>query len=144
VIDLLDTTGKSFIISGFVFAILAISLYDFYPPLYTGTEEYATNLLFLTKFSFSWTFIGIYPIILSMAIKNIEVGDLVFYRADYLSSGPGLVVERRENAPTGFSNKADEPIVSTQCKVAWQDQQSVAWYWEDALSHYEEVRRGEQ
>ena len=79
-----------------------------------------------------------------MAIKNIEVGDLVFYRAEYLSSGPGLVVEKKENAPTGFTNEADESIVTTQCKVAWQDQQGVAWYWEDALSHYEEVRRGEQ
>ena len=79
-----------------------------------------------------------------MAIKNIEVGDLVFYRADIYSSGPGLVVEKEENAPTGFTNEADELIVSTQYKVAWQDQQSVAWYWEDALSHHEEVHRGEQ
>ena len=142
--DLLDTTGKSFIISGFVFAVLAISLYYFYPPLYTGTEEYATNLLFLTKFSFLWTFIGLYPIILSMAIKNIEVGDLVFYRADHIASGPGLVLEKEENAPTGFTNEANELVVGTQYKVAWQDQQSVAWYWEDALSHHEEVRRGEQ
>ena len=142
--DLLDTAGKSFIISGFVFFVLSIPLYYSYTPLYTGAEEFATNLLFLANLGFSWTLIGLYPIILSMAIKNIEVGDLVFYRADYLSSGPGLVVEKKENAPTGFTNEADEEIVTTQCKVAWQDQQSVAWYWEDALSHYEEVRRGEQ
>ena len=142
--DLLDTAGKSFIISGFVFFVLSIPLYYSYSPLYTGAEEFATNLLFLAKLGFCWTFIGLYPKILSMAIKNIEVGDLVFYRADYLSSGPGLVVEKKKNAPTGFTNEADEPIVDTQCKVAWQDQQTVAWYWEDALSHYEEVRRGEQ
>ena len=142
--DLLDTAGKSFIISGFVFFVLSIPLYYSYTPLYTGAEEFATNLLFFANLGFSWTFIGLYPIILSMAIKNIEVGDLVFYRADYLSSGPGLVVEKEENAPTGFTNEADELLVGTQYKVAWQDQQSVAWYWEDALSHHEEVHRGEQ
>ena len=142
--DLLDTTGKSFIISGFVFFVLSIPLYYSYTPLYTGAEEFATNLLFLANLGFSWTLIGLYPIILSMAIKNIEVGDLVFYRADHIASGPGLVVEKEENAPTGFTNEADELLVGTQYKVAWQDQQSVAWYWEDALSHYEEVRRGEQ
>ncbi len=142
--DLLDTAGKSFIISGFVFFILAVSLYYVYPPLYTSIEEHATNLLFFANLGFSWTFVGLYPIILSMAIKEIEVGDLVFYRADIYSSGPGLVVEKEENAPTGFTNEADELIVSTQYKVAWQDQQSVAWYWEDALSHHEEVHRGEQ
>ena len=142
--DLLDTAGKSFIISGFVFFVLSIPLYYSYTPLYTGAEEFATNLLFFANLGFSWTFIGLYPIILSMAIKNIEVGDLVFYRADYLSSGPGLVIEKEENVPTGFTNEADEPLRTTQCKVAWQDRQSVAWYWEDALSHHEEVRRGEQ
>ena len=142
--DLLDTAGKSFIISGFVFFVLSIPLYITYAPLYTNTEELATNLLFFANLGFSWTFVGLYPIILSMAIKNIEVGDLVFYRADYLSSGPGLVVEKEEDAPTGFTNEADEPIGGTQCKVAWQDQQSVGWYWEDALSHHEKVHRGEQ
>jgi hypothetical protein len=144
VTDLLDTTGKSFIISGFIFFVLSIPLYYSYTPLYTGAEDFATNLLFFATLGFSWTFIGLYPIILSMAIKNIEVGDLVFYRADYLSSGPGLVVEKEEDAPTGFTNEADEPIVTTQYKVAWQDQQSVGWYWEDALSHHEKVSRGEQ
>ncbi len=142
--DLLDTAGKSFIISGFVFFVLSIPLYYSYTPLYTGAEEFATNLLFFANLGFSWTFIGLYPIILSMAIKNIEVGDLVFYRADHIASGPGLVLEKEENAPTGFTNEADELLVGTQYKVAWQDQQSVAWYWEDALSHHEEVRRGEQ
>ena len=142
--DLLDTAGKSFVISGFVFFALSIPLYYAYAPLYTGAEEFATNLLFFTKLGFFWTFIGIYPIILSMAIKSIEVGDLVFYRTDYISSGPGLVLEKEEHAPTGFRNEADEPIVTTQYKVAWQDQQSVAWYWEDALSHHKEVHRGEQ
>ena len=142
--DLLDTTGKSFILSGFIFFILSIPLYYSYTPLYTGAEEFATNLLFFSKLGFSWTFIGLYPIILSMAIKNIEVGDLVFYRDDIYSSGPGLVVEKEEDAPTGFTNEADELIVGTQYKVAWQDQQGVAWYWADAISHYEEVRRGEQ
>jgi len=144
VTDLLDTTGKSFIISGFVFATLAISLYYFYPPLYTGTEEYATNLLFLTKFSFFWTFIGLYPIILSMAIKNIEVGDLVFYRDDIYSSGPGLVLEKVKDAPTGLMDEEDEWVTAPKYKVAWQDQQSVDWYWEDSISHYEKVHRGEQ
>ena len=142
--DLLDTAGKSFIISGFVFFVLSIPLYYGYTPLYTGAEEFATNLLFFAKLGFCWTFIGLYPIILSMAIKNIEVGDLVFYRADHIASGPGLVLEKEENAPTGFTNEADELLVGTQYKVAWQDQQSVAWYWEDALSHHEEVHRGEQ
>ena len=142
--DLLDTAGKSFIISGFVFFILAVSLYYVYPPLYTSIEEHTTNLLFFANLGFSWTFVGLYPIILSMAIEEIEVGDLVFYRADISSSGPGLVVEKEEDAPTGFTNEADEPIVGTQYKVAWQDQQSVAWYWEDTISHYEKVRRGEQ
>ena len=40
-----------------------------------------------------------------MAIKNIEVGDLVFYRADYLSSGPGLVVEKKRMFPPGLQTK---------------------------------------
>ena len=142
--NLLDITGKSFIISGFVFFVLSIPLYYSYAPLYTSPEDLATNLLFFANLGFSWTFIGLYPIILSMAIKNIEVGDLVFYRADHLSSGPGLVVEKEEHVPTGFTNEADEPIVTTQYKVAWQDQQSMAWYWEDALSHHKEVHRGEQ
>ena len=130
-----------------MFFVLSLPLYYSYTPLYTGAEEFATNLLFFANLGFSWTFIGLYPIILSMAIKNIEVGDLVFYRADHISSGPGLVLEKEENVPTGFIHVTadkEEPVLNSQYKVAWQDQQSVAWYWEDALSHHEEVRRGEQ
>ena len=142
--DLLDTAGKSFIISGFVFFVLSIPLYYSYTPLYTGAEEFATNLLFLAKLGFSWTFVGLYPIILSMAIKNIEVGDLVFYRPENLSCGPGIVLEKVKDAPTGLLDDEDEWITAPKYKVAWQDQQAVDWYWEDSISHYEEVRRGEQ
>ena len=142
--DLLDTAGKSFIISGFIFFVLSIPLYYSYAPLYTGAEDLATNLLFFANLGFSWTFIGLYPIILSMAIKNIEIGDLVFYRNDYLSSGPGLVVEKEEDAPTGLMDEEDEWVTAPKYKVVWQDQQSVDWYWEDSISHYEKVHRGEQ
>ena len=142
--DLLDTTGKSFIISGFIFFVLSIPLYYSYTPLYTGAEDFATNLLFFANLGFSWTFIGLYPIILSMAIKNIEVGDLVFYRDDIYSSGPGLVLEKVKDAPTGLMDEEDEWVTAPKYKVAWQDQQSVDWYWEDSISHYEKVHRGEQ
>tara|TARA_E500000318_G_C3369418_1_gene137884 strand:+ start:74 stop:508 length:435 start_codon:yes stop_codon:yes gene_type:complete len=144
VTDLLDTTGKSFIISGFIFFVLSIPLYYSYTPLYTGAEDFATNLLFFATLGFCWTFIGTYPIILSMAIKNIEVGDLVFYRDDIYSSGPGLVLEKVKDAPTGLMDEEDEWVTAPKYKVAWQDQQSVDWYWEDSISHYEKVSRGEQ
>ena len=142
--SLLNVTGQSFIISGFVFFLLAVPLYYVYPPFYTGLEEQATNLLFFTQLSFLWTMGGIYPIMLSMAIKQIEVGDLVFYRADRFSCGPGIVLEKVIDAPTGFMDEEDERVTASRYRVMWQDQQGVEWYWEDTISHYEEVRRGEQ
>ena len=106
--NLLNVIGQSFIISGFVFFLLAVPLYYVYPPFYTSAQEHATNLLFFTQLGFLWTLAGLYPIILSMAIKEIEVGDLVFYRADQLSSGPGVVLEKIKDAPTGFMDEEDE------------------------------------
>ena len=142
--DLLNTTGQSFIISGFVFFVLSVALYYAYPPFYTSGEEHATNLLFFSELGLFWTFAGIYPIILSMAIKEIEVGDLVFYRPEHLSCGPGIVLAKVKDAPTGFMDEEDEWVTAPKYKVAWQDKQSVDWYWEDTISHYKEVHRGEQ
>ena len=142
--NLLNVAGQSFIISGFVFFLLAVPLYYVYPPFYTSVEEHATNLLFFSELGLFWTFAGIYPIILSMAIKNIEVGDLVFYRLENYSWGPGIVLEKVKDAPTGFMDEEDDWVTAPKYKVAWQDQQSVDWYWEDTISHYEDVHRGEQ
>jgi len=141
--DLLNVAGQSFIISGFVLFILVVPLYFIYPPLYTGPEDYATNLLFFTQLGFVWTFVGIYPIMLSMAIKEIEVGDLVFYSEGQLSWGPGIVLEKDGHAPTGFMDEEDRRLTAPQYKVAWQEKQVVDWHWEGTISHYEEVRRGE-
>jgi hypothetical protein len=142
--SLLDVTGQSFIISGFVFFLLAVPLYYVYPPYYTSIEEHATNLLFFSQLSFVWTFIGLYPIILSMAIKHIEVGDLVYYSPERFSCGPGIVLERIDDAPTGLLDEEDEWVTATKYKIAWQDGQIVDWYWEDTVAPYEKGRRGEQ
>ena len=140
--NLLNVTGKSFIISGFVFFLLIVPLYYIYPPLYTCLEEHAANLLFFSQLGFLWTFVGLYPIILSMATKHIEVGDLVYYSPERFPCGPGIVLEKIDDAPTGFLDEEDEYVFATKYKIAWQDQQSVDWYWEDSITRYEEIHRG--
>jgi len=141
--NLLNVAGQSFAISGFVFFILVVPLYLVYPPLYMGMEEHATSLLFFSKLGFFWTFAGICPIIVSMALKPVEVGDLVYCRVEEFSHGPGIVLEKVSDAPTGFMDEEDEWVTAPRYKVAWQDKQAVDWHWEDTISHYEEVHRGE-
>ena len=142
--DLLNIAGQSFIISGFIFFLLAVPLYYVYPPFYTSVEEHATNLLFFSQLGFCWTFVGLYPIILSMAIKNIEVGDLVYFREDLGAAGPGIVLDRVGDVPVGWYNEENEVQTAAKCKVAWQDGQLTDWHWEEALQRYEDVHRGEQ
>ena len=141
--DLLNVAGQSIIISGFVFFLLVVPLYFIYPPLYTGPEEYATNLLFFSKFGFFWTFIGICPIILSMALKEVNVGDLVVCAPD-LASRPGIVVDQLDDVPTGWLAEDDSPVSANRFRVYWQDQQSARWYWENSLSRYEETSRSDE
>ena len=139
--DLLNVAGQSFIISGFVLFILVVPLYFIYPPLYTGPEDYATNLLFFSKFGFFWTFAGICPIIVSMALKDINVGDLVFHGSP--GSSPGIVVGQLDGVPTGWLE--DEQVVTARrYRVYWQDQQNARWYWENSLSRYEETNRSDE
>lgn len=134
--DLLNVVGQSFIISGFVLFILAVPLYTIYPPLYMGIEEHASSLLFFSKLGFFWTFTGICPIIVSMALKEINVGDLVYHGPSV--SGPGIVVDKLDDAPTGWLE--DEQVVTArQYRVYWQDQQNARWYWENSLSRREET-----
>jgi len=133
--DLLNVAGQSFIISGFVFFILVVPLYLVYPPLYMGMEEHATNLLFFSKLGFFWTFAGICPIILSMALKEINVGDLVFHG---FRQSPGLVVDELDDVPTGWLED-DDAVTARRYRVYWQDQQNARWYWENSLSRYEET-----
>ena len=64
--------------------------------------------------------------------------------SEHLSCGPGIVLEKVKDAPTGFMDEEDEWVTAPKYKVAWQDKQSVDWYWEDTISHYKEVHRGEQ
>ena len=142
--DLLNVAGQSFIISGFILFLLAVPLYYVYPPFYTSFEEHATNLLFFSELGLFWTFAGIYPIILSMAIKSIEVGDLVYFCDDRLASGPGIVLDRVDDVPVGWYDEEDEVQTAPKCKVAWQDGQITDWHWEAALQRYEDVHRGEQ
>ena len=139
--DLLNVAGQSFIISGFVLFILVVPLYFIYPPLYTGPEDYATNLLFFSKFGFFWTFAGICPIIVSMALKDINVGDLVFHGSP--GSSPGVVVDELDDVPTRWLED-DGAVTARRYRVYWQDQQNARWYWENSLSRYEETNRSDE
>ena len=139
--ELLNVAGQSFIISGFVFFILVVPLYLVYPPLYMGMEEHATNLLFFSKLGFFWTFAGICPIIVSMALKEINVGDLVFQGAAV--STPGIVVEELRDIPTGW-RQDEEAVTATRYRIYWQDQQDTRWHWENSISRYEEISRSDE
>ena len=141
--ELLNVAGQSFVISGFVFFVLAVPFYWVYPPLYTGTTEHATNLLFFSKLGFFWTFAGLCPIILSMALKEINVGDLVLYGKEHLSQGPGIVLDKRDDVSTGWL--VDEAsVTATRYRVYWQNQQSARWHWENSISRYEEISRSDE
>ena len=139
---LLNVAGQSFIISGFVFFLLVVPLYFIYPPLYTGPEEYATNLLFFRQFGFLWTFAGISPIILSMALKEVNIGDLVVRVRD--PSTPGLVVDALDDVPTGWLEEDEAPVTARRYRIYWQDQHTARWYWENSLSRYEDTSRSDE
>ena len=139
--ELLNVAGQSFVISGFVFFALAVPLYWAYPPLYTGIAEHATNLLFFSKLGFFWTFAGICPIILSMALKEINVGDLVFHGPSI--SSPGIVVDQLDDVPTGWLED-EASVTARRYRVYWQDQQSADWHWENSISRYEETNRSDE
>ena len=142
--DLLNIAGQSFVISGFVFSVLAIPLYFIYPPLYTGLEEHATNLLFFSKLGFFWTFVGLCPIILSMVVKEIHIGDLVFYDKGGLSpEGPGIVLDKVSDVSIGWLDD-DNAVTSTRYQIYWQGGAPPSWHWENSVLHYEETSRSDE
>tara|TARA_R110000824_G_scaffold154105_2_gene326030 strand:- start:1140 stop:1592 length:453 start_codon:yes stop_codon:yes gene_type:complete len=147
---LLNVAGQSFIISGFVLFVLAVPLYYTYPPLYTGMEEHANNLMFLSSLGLGWTLFGIYPMLLSVAMGGINIGDLVRWdREVIIESEPqpmsiGIVVDKMDDVPIGWFNEDGERETVSKYKVFWQDLQGCGWHWEEDISRYEDTNRGEQ
>jgi len=147
--NLLNIAGQTFIISGFVFFLLAIPLYYTYPPLYLNIGEHANGLLFLSYLGSVWTLLGLFPIMISIAIKKINVGDLVKWDNDVLvETRPdpiaiGIVVDKKDNVPVGWFNEDGERETVTKYRVFWQDIEGCGWYWEQDISSYEGGDRGE-
>ncbi len=140
----LNIGGQTFIISGFVFFLLAIPLYYIYPPLYTSVEEYAGNLISISNLGLFWTIFGIYPLLLSAAFKKINIGDLVKWDREVLLESElgticvGIVVDKDENVPIGWFNEDGQRETVSKYKVYWQDLRGCGWHWEEDISHYEE------
>ena len=142
--NLLNLVGQSFVTTGFVFFLLAIPLYYVYPPLYTSVEEHANNLVSISVFGLFWTLFGLYPVLLSIAIKEINIGDLVSWQGDTLmdkemgKSSIGIVVEKDSEVPIGWFNEDGDRETACKYKVFWQDLRGCGWHWEEDISHYEE------
>lgn len=143
--NLLNVAGQSFIISGFVFFSLVIPLYYMYPPLYTNMEEHANNLLSFSKLGLFWTFFGIYPMILSVAAREINIGDLVRWDKEVLVEAEpepmsiGIVVDKMDDVPIGWFNEDGQRETVSKYKVFWQDLQGCGWHWEQDISRYKET-----
>ena len=143
--NLLNVVGQSFIISGFVFFSLVIPLYYMYPPLYTNMEEHANNLLSFSKLGLFWTFFGIYPMILSVAAREINIGDLVRWDKEVLVEAEpepmsiGIVVDKMDDVPIGWFNEDGQRETVSKYKVFWQDLQGCGWHWEQDISRYKET-----
>jgi len=141
--DILNIAGQTFIISGFVFFLLAIPLYYIYPPLYTNGEEHAFNLLSMSSFGLLWTLFGFYPMILSVAVKKINIGDLVRWDTKTLleseppAASVGIVVDKDDDVPIGWFDEDGERQTVSKYKVFWQDLQGCGWHWESDITHYE-------
>ena len=145
--SLLNTVGQSFIISGFVFFVLAVSLYYVYPPLYTNPEEHASNLIFISGLGLFWTLFGVYPVLSSMLLKEINVGDLVEWNKEPLTKqggvSVGIVVDKDADVPIGWFNEDGQRETVSKYKIFWQDLQGCGWHWEEDIIHYKEPDRGE-
>ena len=148
--SLLNVAGQSFIISGFIFCLLVIPLYYMYPPLYTSMEEHANNLLSLSGLGLFWTFFGAYPVILSIAIREMNIGDLVRWDKKVLIEAEpepmsiGIVVDKMDDVPIGWFNEDGQRETVSKYKVFWQDLQGCGWHWEQDISPYEEGDKNEQ
>lgn len=146
----LNIAGQTFIISGFVFFLLAIPLYYTYPPLYTSMEEHVSNLLSMSRFGLFWTFFGAYPMLLSAAVKQINIGDLVKWDKEVLLESElegvsiGIVVDKDDDVPIGWYNEDGERQTVSRYKVFWQDLQGCGWHWEEDITHYEKDSTGDK
>jgi len=148
--NLLNLIGQIFLTTGFVFFLLAVPLYYVYPPLYTSAEEHANNLISISSFGLFWTLLGLYPVLLSAAVKEINVGDLVSWQGDTLidvelgTRSVGIVVEKDSEVPIGWFNEDGERETACRYKVFWADLRGCGWYWEENISPYKENITSEQ
>ena len=148
--NLLNVAGQTFIISGFMFFLLAVPLYYVYPPLYTSVIEHTEGLIFFSYLGLIWTFFGLYPIILSMAIRELNIGDLVLWDGSTLTknapaeSTPGIVVDKVDGVPIGWYDENNERPTTFRYKVFWQDLQGFGWYWPEDIAHCEENNRSDK
>tara|TARA_R110000824_G_scaffold122742_2_gene280135 strand:- start:232 stop:600 length:369 start_codon:yes stop_codon:yes gene_type:complete len=116
-----------------------------YPPLYTNMEEHANNLLSFSKLGLFWTFFGIYPMILSVAAREINIGDLVRWDKEVLVEAEpepmsiGIVVDKMDDVPIGWFNEDGQRETVSKYKVFWQDLQGCGWHWEQDISRYKET-----
>jgi hypothetical protein len=140
VTNLLNFVGQAFIISGFILFVLGVPLYYFYPPLYTGIEEHAHNLICISVLASLWAFGGVYPLMMSICKNEIKIGDLVKWDrtisigSNLKQDALGVVVDISEDAPIGWYNDEWERETSSRYKVFWQDIQSCGWCWEEDIS----------
>ena len=147
--SVLNIAGQTFLISGFVFFLLAIPLYYVYPPLYTNVEEHASNLLSISSFGLFWTLFGAYPTLLSVATKQINIGDLVKWDKEVLlESEPeevsiGIVVDKDDEVPVGWYDEDGQRETVSKYKVFWQDLHGCGWHWEEDIAHYEKDNTGD-
>jgi hypothetical protein len=145
--SLLNIVGQTFIISGFMFFVLAISLYYVYPPLYTNPQEYASNLIFISCLGLFWTLFGIYPVLTSALLREINVGDLVKWNQESLveeeTAPVGIVIDKDTDVPIGWFNEDGQRETVSKYKIFWQDLQGCGWHWEEDIIHYKEPDRGE-
>ena len=151
--ELLNVAGQTFIVSGFVFFALIVPLYFVYPPLYTGIEEHAANLLFFSKLGFFWTFAGICPIILSMALKRNKcwrprcftaphvLRHLAWCRMDLASSWASY-----DDVPIGWWREGEREAVTERHDTAstGKTNKLLDWHWENSISRYEEISRSDE
>ena len=113
-------------------------------------EEHANNLLSFSWLGLFWTLFGAYPMILSIAIRNINIGDLVQWDKKVLIEAEpepmsvGVVVDKMDDVPIGWYNEDGQRETVSKYKVFWQDLQGCGWHWEQDISPYKEGDRSEQ